>query len=95
LTVNVRLTPGARSEGFSGLADAPDNIKALKISVRSPPEDGKANKALLAFLAEEWDLPKSRLSLLSGETNRQKVVLVEGDGAALQMLLANWLKSKG
>ena len=94
LTVNVRLTPGARTAGISGVVDAGDGKNALKISVRAPPEDGKANKDLLALLAKEWGLPKSSLSLLSGDTNRQKVVLVAGDPAALQAQMANWLKSQ-
>lgn len=95
ITVNVRLTPGARRDGIGGVVDAGDGKKALKISVRSPPEDGKANKELLALLAAEWGLPKSSLSLLSGDSSRQKVVLIAGDSAALQMKLANWLNSKG
>jgi uncharacterized protein (TIGR00251 family) len=95
LTVNVRLTPGARREGVAGVADAGEGKKALKISVRAPPEDGKANQALLGLLSKEWGVPKSSLTLLSGETNRQKTLLVAGDGAALQMKLANWLNSLG
>ncbi|TAL31692.1 MAG: DUF167 domain-containing protein [Alphaproteobacteria bacterium] len=93
VTVNVRLTPGARHDGIAGVVDAGDGKKALKISVRSPPEDGKANKELLALLAQEWGLPKSAFSLLSGDTNRQKVVLVAGDGQALFAQLAAWSAS--
>ena len=95
LTVNVRLTPGARSAGVAGVFDAGDGKRALKISVRAPPEDGKANKDLLALLAREWELPKSSLSLLSGDTNRQKVVLIAGDPAALRARLAKSLESQG
>jgi uncharacterized protein (TIGR00251 family) len=83
VTVNVRLTPGAKACGFHGLMDMGEGKAALKVSVNAIPGDGKANKALIAFLAENWGVPKSRLGLLSGEANRQKVVLVRGDGAAL------------
>ncbi len=95
VTVNLRLTPGARQEGITGLADAGDGKRVLKISVRSPPEGGKANKELFALLAAEWGLPKSCFSLLSGETNRQKTVLVHGDAEALYDKLSKWLKSLG
>jgi uncharacterized protein YggU (UPF0235/DUF167 family) len=78
LTAAVRLMPGARREGFHGVVDG-----LLKISVTAVPEHGKANKALTAFLAKWWGVPKNSLSLLSGEAHRQKVVLVEGDGKAL------------
>ncbi len=83
LKVTVRLTPNARKSGFNGLMETADGKTALKISVNVPPEDGKANKALIAFLAKSWKLPKSSISLLSGTTNRLKTLLVNGDGPAL------------
>lgn len=83
LTVAIRLTPNARKNGFDGVMDVGDGKKALKVSINAVPEDGKANKALLAFLAESWDVPKSALSLLSGTTNRLKVIFIEGDSSAL------------
>jgi uncharacterized protein len=92
LTVAVRLTPGARVSAITGLADTVDGGVALKASVNVAPEDGKANKALIELLARAWDLPKGALSLLSGATNRQKVVLVEGDGGALFSQLSAWLE---
>lgn len=84
VTARIRLTPGARKTGFQGVADMPGEAAArmLKISVNAVPEDGKANRALLAFLAREWDMPKSSLSLLSGETSRQKIVLAQSDDPA-------------
>jgi uncharacterized protein len=93
VTVNVRLTPGARKNGIAGVIDAGDGKKALKISVRSPPEDGRANKELLALLSDAWDLPKSSFSLLSGDASRQKVVLISGDGVKLLNQLKNLLSS--
>jgi uncharacterized protein (TIGR00251 family) len=83
VTVNIRLTPGAKAAGFHGLIDMGDGTVALKVSVNAIPEDGKANTALFAFLAKSWKVPKSSLSLLSGMTNRRKVILVKGDGAEL------------
>ena len=94
LTVNVRLTPGARKDGVAGVVDAGEGKKALKIAVRSPPEDGKANKELLGLLAQEWGLPRTSLSLLSGDTNRQKVVLVAGDGQKLLQQMTDWLTTR-
>ncbi len=87
LTVAIRLTPNARTTGFNGLMAVADNKTALKVSINVAPEDGKANAALLAFLAKSWKLPKSSLSLLSGHANRLKVVLIEGDGRELMARL--------
>ena len=87
LTVSIRLTPNARKTGFDGLMAVADGKTALKVSVNVVPEDGKANKALIDFLAKSWKLPKSSFSLLSGQTNRHKVILITGDGQALMASL--------
>lgn len=92
VSISVRLTPSARRDAYQGVMDTPEG-RALKISVTAIPEDGKANKALIAFLAKEWKLPKSALSLLSGDTNKNKVLLAEGDTARLTGLLQAWLNT--
>ena len=51
---------------------------AVKISLNTPPVDGKANAALCAFLADLLDLSKSSVTLHSGQTSRDKVVEVCG-----------------
>lgn len=51
---------------------------SLKIRLQAPPVDGNANQALLHFLAEALDVPRSRLELVSGHTGRQKRVLARG-----------------
>lgn len=50
----------------------------LRARITAPPVDGAANAALLRFLAERLDLPRSRLTIASGETGRRKRILVEG-----------------
>ena len=87
LTVTVRLTPNARRDAFDGRMPIADGKTAVKVSINAVPEDGKANKALIDFLAKSWNLPKSSFSLLSGQTNRVKVILIEGDGKKLQAQL--------
>ena len=49
----------------------------LKIKIKSPPEDGKANLELIKFLADFFKLPKTKVHLLKGESSRQKSILVE------------------
>jgi uncharacterized protein (TIGR00251 family) len=51
---------------------------AWKIRLQAVPEDGKANKALVAFLAETLQLPRSAVTLVSGGASREKRVRVEG-----------------
>lgn len=69
----VRAQPGARKAGFLG-----EQAGALKVAVTAPPDQGRANKALLEVLREGLDLKRSQLALLSGETSRDKRFLVRG-----------------
>lgn len=82
--VTIKVTPRARHEGTEpGGADA-----ALKVRVTAPPEDGKANAAVIALLAKRWDVPKTALEIAAGGGARLKRVLVRGEPAALLRHLA-------
>ncbi|MDR3734193.1 MAG: DUF167 domain-containing protein [Acidobacteriaceae bacterium] len=67
----VRVHPGARRNAIAGVHDG-----ALKISLTTPPTDGRANQALLIFLAEQLRLPRARVSLLTGASNRSKTLQI-------------------
>jgi uncharacterized protein YggU (UPF0235/DUF167 family) len=68
----VAVTPRARRTGVDGLHDG-----CLRVRLNAPPVDGKANHALLAWLAAELGCPQRALSLLRGDTARRKWVAVE------------------
>lgn len=87
ISLNIRLTPNARKSEFGGLITGADGKTSLKVSINAVPEDGKANKELIAFLAKAWKLPKSSISILSGHAQRQKVVFMEGMGKEVISLL--------
>ena len=69
LTLTLYIQPGAKKTEIAGLHD-----DALKIRLAAPPVDGKANAALIAFLAKWLDHPKSSISLKSGQTSRRKII---------------------
>ena len=71
--LQVRAHPGAKRNAITGIHDG-----ALKISLTTPPTDGRANDALIAFLAEQLRLPRARIALVSGQTSRSKVLRVTG-----------------
>jgi uncharacterized protein (TIGR00251 family) len=54
---------------------------ALKIRIKAPPVDGKANKELLNFIANELGIPLRQLSLLTGDVGRHKRILIRGMSA--------------
>lgn len=72
LMLTLHIQPGAKQTGFAGL-----HGEAMKIRLAAPPVDGKANAALCAFLADFCAVPKSAVTLVSGETSRAKRVRIE------------------
>ena len=79
----MRLTPRASANRLGGVRDEADGGVALKAAVTAPPEDGKANAALVALLAQAWRVPKSAIRVVAGASDRRKTLLVEGDPALL------------
>ncbi|MCK5263328.1 MAG: YggU family protein [Gammaproteobacteria bacterium] len=71
LILNVRVQPRAANDAF-----AEYNDEFIKIRITAPPVDGKANKHLIAFLAKTFKVAKSSIELLSGETGRNKRLLI-------------------
>lgn len=50
----------------------------LKIKLKSPPVDGKANECLIEFLSEMLEISKSKIHLIKGQTGREKNLFIEG-----------------
>ncbi len=73
ILLKLRVHPGAKRSGINGQFG-----DALKIDLQTPPVDGKANAALIKFLAGKLALPKAAISLKSGECSRDKVVQISG-----------------
>jgi uncharacterized protein (TIGR00251 family) len=69
----IRLQPRARRDEVVG-----ERAGAIVIRVTAPPVDGRANAALCAFVARAANVAPSRVSVVRGQTSRDKVVRVEG-----------------
>jgi uncharacterized protein len=85
ITLTLHIQPGAKKTEFAGL-----HGDALKIRLAAPPVDGKANEALVRFVADTLGLAKSSVQLKSGQTSRRKVLEVQGSNTeAVNRLLGN------
>jgi uncharacterized protein (TIGR00251 family) len=68
----IRVVPRARRDEIAALmADG-----RIKIRLKAPPVDGKANTALIRFLAEVLDVPQKNIEIVAGETKRNKIVAI-------------------
>ena len=72
--VSCHVQPNASKTAIAGMYG-----EELKITLKTPPVDGKANKELCRFFADEFDLSAGRVQLLSGQTSRRKRILIPVD----------------
>lgn len=77
VTLAVRAQPGAKRTAITGIYGEGANAQ-LKIAVNAPPVEGRANEALIVFLAETFSVAKSAIELSSGELSRSKVFQIRG-----------------
>ena len=77
VTLAVRAQPGAKKTAITGVYGE-GAAAQLKIAVKAPPLEGRANLSLIAFLAERLGVAKSAVELRSGELSRSKVFLLRG-----------------
>ena len=83
-TVELKVIPNAPRDEIAGWLG-----EALKVKIKAPALEGRANDALLDFLAQKLGVPRRDLSLLRGDKSRRKVVQIAGlDDAAVRQRLA-------
>ena len=73
ITFAVKVQPRARRNAVVG-----ERGDALKIALTAPPVDGRANEACVEFLAEVLDIARSSIAIISGQSNRNKVIRITG-----------------
>jgi uncharacterized protein len=83
LTLTLHVQPGAKRTEVAGLHGV-----ALKIRLAAPPIEGRANEALLKFIAESFGVPLRQVELKQGGQSRHKVVAITGSKMEPENLLA-------
>lgn len=91
VTLAVRAQPGAKKTAITGVYGEGTEAQ-LKIAVHAPPLEGRANLALIAFLAETFGVAKNAIELMTGELSRSKVFLLRGVTLTqAETVLAEWV----
>lgn len=68
----VKVKPNSQQQKIEELADG-----SLNVHLKSPPIDGKANEELIKLLAKKFDVPKSAITIKSGVTSRNKLIIID------------------
>lgn len=82
ITLTLHIQPGAKRTDVAGL-----HGEALKIRLAAPPIEGRANEALLKFIAESFGVPVRQVELKQGGQSRHKVVAITGSKVEPESLL--------
>jgi len=89
ITFAVKVHPRARKNAITGAVS-----DALKLALTTPPVEGKANQAVIEFFADLFAIPRSSVTIASGETSRNKIVRIAGVSRSVaEQKLAEYLKS--
>lgn len=79
MILHVEAKPNAKKNEYSII-----NENTIKIKIKAPPVDGKANEAIIEYLSEILKLPKSKIRLLKGNTSKYKQFQIEAEKIILQ-----------
>lgn len=92
VTLAVRAQPGAKKTAIVGVYGEGEKA-LLKIAVQAPPVEGRANSALIEFLADKFGVAKSYVELVSGALSRSKVFLLKGVSLGqVEAVVKEWVK---
>lgn len=83
----VKVHPRARKNAITGTVG-----DAIKLALNAPPLDGRANQAVVEFFAEFFEIPRSSVTIASGQSSRNKIVHLNGINAAQ---MRNFLAAAG
>jgi len=84
IMLSVRVTPNAKRSAIDGLW----NGMSVRIFLNAPAVDGKANEALVDFLSDVWHIKRKNITIVSGHTARNKILLIT------ETEKYEWLKQK-
>ena len=87
ITLQVYVQPGAKSTEIVGLQN-----NLLKIRLKTPPIEGRANEALLKFIAKLFNVPPREVQLIRGEKARHKTLKIIGSCINPEVLKADFTR---
>lgn len=85
MKLRIKVKPGSKTDEIIREADG-----SLKVKIKAQPIEGKANKYLVEYLSKVLNLPKSKISLLKGETNSYKTLEIEAEEKYVNDILSRF-----
>ena len=86
--LHLKVTPKASKNRIGDIFQEPSGQNVLKIYVTDPPEDGKANKAVIKLIARKTGFTASLMSIVKGQTDRRKIIFISGNSKEMFKVLS-------
>lgn len=87
MVIRLKVTPKSASARIGEVAEDASGARFLRVHVREVPDKGKANAAVIKLIAKAWGLPKSTIEVVSGASDRNKVIAIAGEPDTLMTRL--------
>ncbi len=90
----IKVVPNASRTGLGEIlkiSSGQEVKEFLKVNVKVPALEGKANNELINFLSKSWGVKKSEIKIIKGETQSHKILLIEGNAEELLLKTLNLL----
>ncbi len=91
MRLSVRLSPKASANRIDAVSSDGADSYLIRAKVTAAPEKGKANAALIALLAKSWGIRGSAIEIVQGETDRNKILVIDDD---LAPQVRKWLDAQ-
>lgn len=77
MKIHIKLIPGAKKQEIQCMWEDIYWNKAYKVKISAKPIDGQANKALIEFLSQYFDISKTKINIIAGHKSRDKIIDVD------------------
>lgn len=94
ISCDIYATPKSAKNAMEGEWVDADGKIYLKVRITAAPEDGKANKAIIKYLAKEWGIPASQMEIIRGDTSRRKTLAAYGNPPELLHFIRTYFDKK-
>ncbi len=94
IVIRVRLTPNSCCDSVKGVQNDGNDGAVLRVSVTEVPEKGKANQAMIKFLAKALKTAKGNVQIISGQSDRNKKVFLRGLSPESRKRLEQWFQQE-
>lgn len=81
--LRVKILPRSPKNEIIEVIEDEEGEKTIKIRIKAPPEKGKANAELIKFLSKTFNIKRDRISIISGKTDRIKLIKINGPDKSL------------